>query len=132
MISMVLWRCSWCNSYRRRKWTRRHEFKSWTRLIAFHIARITLGNVWIQLFSFQLWVNSRVDWFFSLGEAISLREGKLCIQTCLTPLKNWPCVLSYPSGGLVNMDINGTLWYLIQFKLVHWLHQFKTWNRKNF
>ena len=27
-----------CNGYRHRKWTRRHEFKSWTKLIAFHIA----------------------------------------------------------------------------------------------
>ena len=34
------WRCPWCNGYRCRKWTRRHEFKSWTRLIAFHIALI--------------------------------------------------------------------------------------------
>ena len=23
-------RCPWCNGYRHRKWTRRHEFKSWT------------------------------------------------------------------------------------------------------
>ena len=53
--------CPWCNGYRRRKWTRRHEFKSWTRLIAFHIALIPLGKVWIQLFSLQLWVNSRTD-----------------------------------------------------------------------
>ena len=45
----------------RRKWTRRHEFKSWTRLISFHIALIPLGKVWIQLFSLQLWVNSRRD-----------------------------------------------------------------------
>ena len=37
------WR--WCNGYRRRKWTRRHEFKSWMRLIAFHIALIPLGKV---------------------------------------------------------------------------------------
>ena len=51
----------WCNGYRRRKWTRWHEFKSWTRLIAFHIALIPLGKVWIQLFSLQLWVNSRAD-----------------------------------------------------------------------
>ena len=51
----------WCSRYRRRKWTRRHEFKSWTRLIAFHIALISLGKVWIQLFSLQLWVNSRID-----------------------------------------------------------------------
>ena len=38
---LVLWRCPWCNGYRRRKWTRWHEFKSWTRLIAFHIALIS-------------------------------------------------------------------------------------------
>ena len=55
--------CLWCNVYRRRKWTWRHEFKSWTWLNAFHIALIPLGKVWIQLFSLQLWVNSRADWF---------------------------------------------------------------------
>ena len=37
--------CPWCNGYRRRKCTKRHEFKSWTRLIAFHIALIPLGKV---------------------------------------------------------------------------------------
>ena len=47
-ITVILWRCPWCNGYRRREWTRRHEFKSWTRLIAFHIALIPLGKVWIQ------------------------------------------------------------------------------------
>ena len=55
-------KCPWCNGYRRMKWTQQHEFKSWTRLIAFHIALIPLGKVWIQLFSLQLWVNSRKDW----------------------------------------------------------------------
>ena len=61
-VSMVTFRQSpWCSHYRRRKWTRRLEFKSWTRLIAFHIALIPLGKVWIQLFSLQLWVNSRTD-----------------------------------------------------------------------
>ena len=54
-------RCLWCNGYRRRMWTRRHEFKSWTNLITFHIALIPLGKVWIQLFSLQLGVNSRAD-----------------------------------------------------------------------
>ena len=58
----ICWKCPWCNGYRRRKWTRRHEFKSWTRLIAFHIALIPLGKVWIQLFSLQQWVNSRTEW----------------------------------------------------------------------
>ena len=52
----LYWRCPWCNGYRRRK----HEFKSW-RLIAFQIALIPLGKVWIQLFFLQLWVNSRAD-----------------------------------------------------------------------
>ena len=56
-------RCPWCNGYRRRKWTWWPEFKSWTRQIAFHITLIHLGKVWIQLFSLQLWVNSRADWF---------------------------------------------------------------------
>ena len=55
-------RCPRCNGYRRWKWTRRLEFKSWTRMIAFHITLIPLGKVWIQLFSLQLWVNSRTDW----------------------------------------------------------------------
>ena len=40
----LVW-CPWCNGYHRRKWIQRHEFKSWTRLIAFHIALIPLGKV---------------------------------------------------------------------------------------
>ncbi len=59
--TLYKWRCPWCNGYRRRNWTRRHEFKSWTSLITFHIALIPLEKVWIQLFSLQLWVNSRAD-----------------------------------------------------------------------
>ena len=54
-------RCPWCNGYHHRIWTRRYEFKSWTWLIAFHIALIPLGKVWIQIFSLQLWVNIRAD-----------------------------------------------------------------------
>ena len=55
-------RWPYCNRYHRRKWTRRHEFQSKTRLVAFHIPLIPLGKVWIQLFSLQLWVYSRTDW----------------------------------------------------------------------
>ena len=40
-----------------RKWTESYQFKSWTRMIAFHIALISLGKVRIQLFYLQLWVN---------------------------------------------------------------------------
>ena len=53
--------CLWCNGYHHRIYTRWYEFNSWTRLIAFHIALIPLGKVWIQLFSLQLWINSRAD-----------------------------------------------------------------------
>ena len=37
------------------------KLNTWMRLIAFHIAPIPLGKVWIQLFSLQLWVNSKTD-----------------------------------------------------------------------
>ena len=50
-----------CNIYRRRKWIRWPELKSWRMLSAFHIALILLGKVWIQLFSLQPWVNSKAD-----------------------------------------------------------------------
>ena len=59
-------RCPWCTGYRRRKWTRRHEFKSWTRLIAFHIALMN-----------PIILPPGRTGFFSLGEATSLGEGKL-------------------------------------------------------
>ena len=54
-------RSLWFNGYRK-KWTCQSEFKSWTRLFAFHIALISLEKVWIQWFSLHLWINSRVDW----------------------------------------------------------------------
>ena len=44
LFAVCNWRCPWCNGYRRRKWTRRHEFKSWTRLIAFSHSTNTLGK----------------------------------------------------------------------------------------
>ena len=62
-VKVVTWlKCPWCNGYCHRIWTQRHEFISWIWLIAFHIALIPLGKVWIQIFSLQLWVNSRADW----------------------------------------------------------------------
>ena len=61
LILIIQFDIGGARGYCRRKWTRRHEFKSWTRLIAFHIALITLGKGLIQLFSLQRWVNSRAD-----------------------------------------------------------------------
>ena len=77
------WRCSqWCNAYCRQKWTRRHEFKSWTKLIAFHIALIPLGKVWIQLFSLHLWVNRRADWVLQSRrrKTLNLNLLKICLK----------------------------------------------------
>ena len=66
----------WCNDYRRRKWTRWHAFKSWMRLIAFHIALISFPKVLIQLFSLKLWANSRAYWFLQpwLGNQFRRRK----------------------------------------------------------
>ena len=54
---------------RKQKWEGKQLYGRFKRLInnishliAFHIALILLGKVWIQLFSLQLWVNSRTDW----------------------------------------------------------------------
>ena len=45
LLLIIMYFVPWCNGYRRRKWTRRLEFKSWKRMIAFHIALILLGKV---------------------------------------------------------------------------------------
>ena len=42
----------------------------------------TLGKVWIQLFSLQLWVNSEADKYGNFGMATGLGEGNNWIQTC--------------------------------------------------
>ena len=108
--NMCTWRmCPWCNGYRRRKWTRRREFKSWTRLIAFHMALILLGKVWIQLFSLHLWVNSRTDlvlqpwWGNKSMRRITLNSN------LLNSAKNWPCFISCPSGVNMVMCALGTI-----------------------
>ena len=97
-------RCPWCNVYRRRKWTRRHEFKSWIKLIAFHIALIPLGKVRIKLFSLQLWVNNRVDLVLQPWWGNESRRRKNSEFKPKTPLKI--DFVSYPARAevLVNMD----------------------------
>ena len=81
-ISYCLWRCPWCNGYRRRKWTRWHEFKSW--MIAFHIALIRLGKVcWLVPSS----VRSQLLFYISLRQLFSLGSFSNCAglpRTCLS------------------------------------------------
>ena len=99
----VIRRCPGCNGYYHRRWTWWHKFKSWTRLIAFHIALMPLGKVWIQLFSLQLWINSRADWVLQFGEATGLGEGKSEFKPVKLRLKI--DLVSYHARveGLVNM-----------------------------
>ena len=50
-VWFCLWRHSLYNGYHCRKWTRQPKFKSWMRLLAFHMVLIPWEKIWIQLFS---------------------------------------------------------------------------------
>ena len=80
------------------KWTRRHEFKFWTRLIAVHIIVIPFGKVWIQLFSLQVWVNSMADWVLLPWWGNKSRRRKTLNSNLLN-------LVTHPgrAEGLVNM-----------------------------
>ena len=78
---MYFWRCPWCNGNRRRKWTGRHESKSWTDCISHSTNTLGKGMNPIILPP-TMGKIVRQTRFFSLGEATSLGEGKLWIQTC--------------------------------------------------
>ena len=85
---------------RKRTWW--PEFKSWTMLIAFHIAPIPLGKVWIHLFSFHLWVNGSADWALSPWYCSERWNESPCDLKCplqFLPLDVWEgkiCLLSEP------------------------------------
>ena len=66
LTCMTTWMCLLCHGYCRRKWMRRREFKSWTRLFAFHITLIHTRKVWIQFFVLQQWVASQANWILYL------------------------------------------------------------------
>ena len=68
---------SWCNGVS--DGLQNPSKRVWTPVLLLR-SLIPLGKVWIQLFSLQLWVGQ--TGFFGLGEATSLGEGKLWIQTC--------------------------------------------------
>ena len=64
-------------SYHRRKWTQQPEFKSWTKLFAFHTVLIPLKKVCFQRFSIQLWVNSRAGCTYHLGVVTDIAKVHL-------------------------------------------------------
>ena len=96
------------NGYRRRRWTRRHELKSWTRLIAFHIALIPLGKVWIRLFSLQLWVNSRADWLLQPWQSNLSRRRIQCISQIESFQNYWCYIYIYLPTPPLGQDMYDT------------------------
>ena len=72
----------WCNIYCHWTWIRQIQFKSWKPLVAFHVALIPLGKVWIQLSTSSYWKIVGQNGLFNLGKANGLEDGKLEIQTC--------------------------------------------------
>ena len=82
---------------------------SLTRLIAFHIALIPLGKVWIQLFSFQQWINSWADWSFQhwLGNQCWRRKTLNLVKF----VKTWPYVTSCLLVGIYTQVV-GTIRFI--------------------
>ena len=103
----------WCNGYRRRGGARSvmvivigngygdMSSNPWTRLMAFHKALIPVGKVWIQLFTLQLWVNSRADWILQpvVRQLVKEKENSEFKPVKLR-LKIDLCVISCLSGGV--------------------------------
>ena len=74
--------CLCSNACHHRKWMQQPGFNSWMRLFVFPIVPISLRKAWIQLFSLQLWVNSRADYAILLWHGNQFRSRKLWIQIC--------------------------------------------------
>ena len=80
------------NDYSHRKWNRRHEFKSWTKLFAFPFVLMPFGKARIHLSSpASGWTE-----FFGLRKATSVREVKLDLNQLCFIYKNWPSIASCP------------------------------------
>ena len=84
--SKLMRKHSLCNGYRCNKWTGGPNFKSCTRLFVFYISLIRLGEVSIELVSFQFRVNNRVN--------PSRRRKNSEFKSCKLRLKNWSGVTS--------------------------------------
>ena len=77
-------------AYRYCKLAGRSEFKSQKSIFPFYMVVIRCGNVWIQLFSLQLYLIVGQTRLFNLDRVTSLRVGKPWPQTCSIQQKNWP------------------------------------------
>ena len=100
-------------SRRKRNW--RLEFKTWMTLFVFLFVLMLWGKAWISLLSL-----TEQTGFFSLDKAISLGEGNLWIQTNLTLLKDWSCVISCSwHRGWINTYTCSVFYLYSRICLVH-------------
>ena len=104
-----------CNCYRLRKWKRRHQFESLTRLSVFPIALIFLGKVSVQLFSLQLWAKSWADWNFFLSRYSNQPSRRKTRETSLKKLTF--CYILILWSGWVKTYTKSE----IRFCLIEWL-----------
>ena len=82
----------------------RGDLNSNLELVAFPVALIPLGKLWIQLFSLQLWRNSRIHWVIFSGACTQSRWKKTLISNLLNSKQKKNDLVSPPlrSEGLVN------------------------------
>ena len=125
--------CLWCNDYYHMRWTWLPKFKSWMSLFAFHIAIISLGKAWIQLFFLQLWIKIGQTGLFYPSIATSLEERKLWIQTSCRPGEGWaspnyscPRHTTYVSSPWAKL-VYRTCEYCIWWQIKHFF-----WRKKYF
>ena len=105
------------NGHHRRKWTRRHEFKSVTRLNAFHFVPMPLEKAWGYLFYLQQWVSIRANLDHSPCNGKQSRRRDSCISLS-THIIGKGMNLSVPSKQWVK---NATEWAIQR----RWGNQFR-------
>ena len=103
----------------------------WMKLFAFHIAQIPLSKVYIEQFSLQLWINSRVDWFFNVNVLFYLFPLKFnTLGTFLKFLQPFQkilkitlkCFFKKSLFPWLGQKLSNSLFYLLVGRLVGWFY----------
>ena len=87
-----------CNGYCRRKWTRKAEFQSWTKLFAFHIAFLSRKGMYTFILSCNEKIVGQTE-HFNLTMPTDQGEGKLNSNRFWF-LKNWLGYILIVAEGL--------------------------------
>ena len=151
--------CFW--SQCRGKWNRILDFKSWTRLLAFHIVLISLGKTGIEVFSFQLWIKKQTGlspWYsnrsrrrkFSNSTPLNsaLNRGQVWLNTywifimSCSSRADWALLICHGSRCRRRKTLNSNQWLTckrsgfsqitpVQNALLEWFPTTETWWRDN-